>query len=804
MEKVLEKYLDKIIEQNRIIDARGVMQVSRIVELELDEIYVNLTARIGARENIGSGKITFPLTKISGRGRTIINADGTMSEQNPLNDNDDIKSNFTFDDGLDYSQGLTFDEITIQKPGRINRSTEQREESGLSLDDLWARNNNWTLLGDPGSGKTTVIKHIALTHARRVKNGGEEGLIPIPVIVRFFSHEWALNKEWKSKDAALKYIANHGLEELGITNENERYELTYILQQKLAEGKCILLFDGLDEQRDVNIKEKTNKAIEKLVNSYPGNRSLATSRIIGYSSATLGGGFDESTLEPFTDEQMRDFFYNWEYAMEKREDVEVDDTTKARAKRNADELLEHIEANPSVRALTSNPLLCTIIGLIHRQGATLPQQRAELYKLCIDTFIFNWEMHKRKQRIERESLDKDETQSALEAIALYLHENTQENRAAAGQIINVIKDKLAGEMGYPDNEAEEKSKRLLKLIRDVAGLFVDRGNNEYGFFHLTFQEYLAARAVTNKRSLIEKYLEKYLFNPRWREVILLAASHQGMKDQEAGTVFINTILAQKCEYDEELQRAFRIAFQCVREGARIERATLTSLFQKWCRLYLDKPELENLHQKATAHANSIYQVGDDAISPLVEALEDENPVKRSSAVSGMSCLKISFTTPYLITALKEDKSDYVRQSAADALGAIKDKEALLTLINALKVDKSDYVRRSAADALGAIKDKEALPTLINALKVDKDCYVRGRAAYALGAIKDKEALPTLINALKVDKEDYVRGSAADALGTLKDKDGVASLINALKVGKSDSVRRRAANSLDAILTEGNE
>ncbi len=43
---VLDRYLEKVIQDNKIIDARGVMQVNRMIELSLEDVFIHLTARM--------------------------------------------------------------------------------------------------------------------------------------------------------------------------------------------------------------------------------------------------------------------------------------------------------------------------------------------------------------------------------------------------------------------------------------------------------------------------------------------------------------------------------------------------------------------------------------------------------------------------------------------------------------------------------------------------------------------------------------------------------------------------------------
>jgi hypothetical protein len=51
MQPLLKRYLETIVHKNKTIDARGVMQVQRIIELELEEIFISLTAPESVNEN---------------------------------------------------------------------------------------------------------------------------------------------------------------------------------------------------------------------------------------------------------------------------------------------------------------------------------------------------------------------------------------------------------------------------------------------------------------------------------------------------------------------------------------------------------------------------------------------------------------------------------------------------------------------------------------------------------------------------------------------------------------------------------
>jgi HEAT repeat protein len=786
METILERCLQKIKSDYGTVDARGVMQVRRIVALPLDEVFISLTAKL---EGIGVGWL--PHSRATERlARGDFGQRDSESKADPL----------TTDDLLERS---LFEERWA------------REETGLSLDDLWKRNERWVLLGDPGAGKTTVWKHLAWQQAK-VYESDDPGLLPIPVTLRFFAKTWSDNPAWRPGEAIMKYLAGSGAAEWGFEQADEQTALAELFDHALQNKRALLLFDGLDEQRDAQTKQRTVEAVQQLLMRYPGNRCLVTSRIVGYDAAPLGGGFTKATLEPFTDEQMRRFFHNWMYAIERREDIVDDASTKSRAERKAQDLIEQVKAHPGVRTLAANPLLCTIIGLIHHQGGTLPSQRVELYKLCIDTFIFSWEIFKRGKRMEQDGLNKDETQAVLEEIALYFQEHCPENRATRNQLLDITRDFLVREQGFSKVAAQQQAEKLLFLIREVGGLLIDRGGEEYGFFHLTFQEYLAARAITRRRGQIDHYLCQYLFNPRWREVIRLAAAHQGMKDEEAGSEFIQAILNRRHEREDVMHYAFRMAFLCASE-ARVELKTSDALFRRWIELYLD-PSYAHLHVlllRLFRRPGGKIRYRPDTINRLINTLRrDHDPIVREQAAQALGKVGDAGATDALRQASRLDENHKVRQRAAFALIVNDGPQALKQddpfnrfvadwmgmsgnprfipyLLQMLR-DHDPLVRQSAAVILGSINDSEAVKALQETVK-DQNWGVRISAAVSLGMLRHPSAL-TILQQLLLDQNDLVREKAAISLGMLHDVTTIPSLSNAL-TDQNEEVRFGSAIAL---------
>ena len=137
-----------------------------------------------------------------------------------------------------------------------------------------------------------------------------------------------------------------------------------LLKDEMTKGRVLFLLDGLDEIIDTKQRREVAQRIEEFALSHPQCRILVTSRIVGYREAQLGGEFSQFTISPFEDKEIRRFAENWYQALGTPE--------------SAEELVKAIQDNPPIRRLASNPLLITVIALIHWRGTKLPHHRVTL------------------------------------------------------------------------------------------------------------------------------------------------------------------------------------------------------------------------------------------------------------------------------------------------------------------------------------------------------------------------------------------------------------------------------------------
>jgi formylglycine-generating enzyme required for sulfatase activity len=417
----------------------------------------------------------------------------------------------------------------LQLAGRKLR-TEGEEVMGRLSEpqpvlDLLPEQDGLIILGDPGAGKTTFLKYLALKLA--LGEGEELGLgTRLPVLVPLSAYANALAEgDVRLDDFIAGYFHDLGAD----------LPIAEMLEEALGNGNTLVLLDGLDEVRELALRDT---AARRVVDFYTfhrqaGNKFALTSRIIGYREVRpTAEGLAECTLVDFEDEEIEAFVDRWTAAIER---ADRGDTAVAleEAERERRELLEAVHRDPGVRRLAANPLLLTILALMKRQGVRLPDRRVELYDKYVGTLLSSWNLARGLGRPPTRDLDLVETVRILAPLALWMHQVSP----GVGLVRQEeLKRKLV-EI-YAERGAEDPERAVVQFLDDVrghAGLLLERGAGQYGFIHLTFEEYLAAVGVgrLGQREIepVVNLLAEHVADPAWREVALLTIGYLGIVQQ---------------------------------------------------------------------------------------------------------------------------------------------------------------------------------------------------------------------------------------------------------------------------------
>ncbi len=192
--------------------------------------------------------------------------------------------------------------------------------------DAVHRYSKLMVLGKPGSGKTTFLKRLATQC-----NQGEFLVDHVPIFISL--------KEFAEAETKLRLrpFIRQRFEELGVDSDQ--------IHHLLAQGKCLILLDGLDEVRDQDIQRILND-ITKFSQALHKNQYVVTCRIA--AREYVFQQFTEVEVADFDWEQIQTFANKWFSVIQSP---------------NRSRFLEKLQASDPVRELASNPLLLTLLCL---------------------------------------------------------------------------------------------------------------------------------------------------------------------------------------------------------------------------------------------------------------------------------------------------------------------------------------------------------------------------------------------------------------------------------------------------------
>ena len=652
-----------------------------------------------------------------------------------------------------YSTQAQRDPNELLRAGRLH--LEQRVQAAVDPEAAIVTHRRCVFVGDPGAGKTTMLKYLAIKSA----NKGCTDLPDLPIHIEL--SEFAAS-------------GSHDLLDVASTRWDNMYgfpkaEARLCMEAALQKGEALLLLDALDQtvigmtnaEADASYK-RVSDAIAQVATRYHQAPIVVTARKAAYYQHARLAGFTELEVLEFRQEEIERFIRQW-----------FAHATKIRKGTSADELIKKLARNARLQALAGNPLLLSLIVIVYEDRLELPDKRAELYKDCVEILLTKWDTSREIRR--RQAFPPTKKHLLLKKIAWHFHKQGQ-RYVREGELLTVIADFLPA-LGI----AVGQDTHILEEIVAENGLLKEQARHWYGFLHLTLQEYFAALYVANSGQLAD--IIPYIGDPWWEEVLLLYA---GCKTD--ASPLLQKLIGSKgiASLREDLFKTnLLLAGRCLatRPDAIMDTSLRPTIIAALFKELQDTPY--SLQRKQVAEV--LVEIGGteitDRLLQMLRGATLHTDVQRS-IVDALGTLGERSVAPALLALLTDTTLDGdVRRSIVDALGTLGERSVAPTLLALLKDTTLDpFVRRGIAQALGTLGERSIAPALL-ALLTDTTLhsYVRRGIANALGTLGERSIAPALLALLKdTTLHPDVRGGIAQALGTLGDRTIAPALLALLQ------------------------
>ncbi|MFO1434288.1 MAG: SUMF1/EgtB/PvdO family nonheme iron enzyme [Candidatus Competibacteraceae bacterium] len=412
---------------------------------------------------------------------------------------------------------------------REDQADDMRPLSALEAAALQRR---LVLTGAPGSGKTTFVNRLCLALARAEWKDlerwpkRERRRLPVLVILRDFA-QWIASRPTPPEPCAalLWEFIEHDLKRRKLDFAGEW------VQQALEQGQAQVFLDGLDEVPPA-LRSTVLPTIVEFARRYENAWLLITCRVASYQQVEWRlpeERFPKFELAPFDSNKIQHFVTAWYDEMAERWKEPRERTRELAAKLN-----EALHRSDLAR-LAPNPLLLTVMALVHTHDKVLPDHRAVLYERIVELLLWRWEGRKQDRGEEPELLARLRQAGCspvdllreLRRIAFEAHAQVKDSDNPE-QVAGIADAVLWKELSrlHPDKEQNLNWARgLVEHIRQRAGLLVEREPGVFTFPHRTFQEYLAGVHLAVELDFIAEAMKLAERGAFWREVILLAVGY---------------------------------------------------------------------------------------------------------------------------------------------------------------------------------------------------------------------------------------------------------------------------------------
>jgi formylglycine-generating enzyme required for sulfatase activity/ubiquinone/menaquinone biosynthesis C-methylase UbiE len=426
-----------------------------------------------------------------------------------------------------------YTELFVQS-GLSNLDLEKGRMRGnqrVSLNEMVKATKLLLIMGDPGSGKTTFLKFFAR------KQVNEEQMI-LPIFLRLADvFDYAKQIKINVNSDAIVSFFIYTCNKFGSNLSESAFD------NKAKSGEWIWLLDSLDELSSSADREEIVKAVEEASKRWENCKFVMTSRPLPLRAKSIPLGFEVVGIDYWNKEDIKSFLQVWTKLLFPKSNDEF-------RTRHWGSLLTAIISRSDLRTLAKNAVMVTAMAVVHYNEKKLPEGRADL----LEALIY-WLITAKTRQPNAPYTEYNFIEGCYKEIALAMFEAEGGRKRRVGRLwaAEIIQSHFA-----------QPSESLDFLVREETdtGVLVRRGEGDLEFWHLSFQEYLAAKEIAGKTDDPKRgwwlKIKDNLDSLEWREVVIFVPLCLNRLGSERIDLFFER-LADSCDDADLVTKARRVA-----------------------------------------------------------------------------------------------------------------------------------------------------------------------------------------------------------------------------------------------------
>lgn len=436
-----------------------------------------------------------------------------------------------------YQLSTSFVQLALYDGLLTDEKSEENQINSFEMNSIEHLINNTyddiLIIGDAGTGKSTILRWIAINTIRSFSEGNEEVLFPLILELRNYNKNIPIPENYfdlfKKNTISLPPIG--------------------WIESKFSANKCILLLDGIDEISK-NQRIKIFEWIADLKDLY-NIRIIATSR----PSAKEWIKFrNELNFLAFHIANMN--YKSISLFSERWHNTCFEDNVKEGNIKHQS-FMKKISASKSLLNLSSNPLLCAILCALNNQGMLKnDSSRKELYEDCISMLI---EQRDSVREISSEvvpDMTYSQKRALLDELSYWMVKNGYVKVSK-----KFVKDKfemIANTFQVGDFNHSERIDNLIErnaILREKSNTYLD-------FIHKSFMEFMAASQICKVSDW--GLLNNNLTNDMWTDVAYMSMCFASQENA-------NTIISTLLKHGNENAKYNFIAMECMKRAVSVDK-----------------------------------------------------------------------------------------------------------------------------------------------------------------------------------------------------------------------------------------